>query len=88
MLKLVWIPKKYKNFSVREIVEEAESILKECKEAEKENAQLYADLIVLQNQIANLTEEQARKNLAVMIPWLERSGVKKLWMEKRKKPLL
>lgn len=71
MLKLVWIPKKYKNFSVREIVEEAESILKECKEAEKENARLYADLIVLQNQIANLTEEQARKNLAVMIPWLE-----------------
>ncbi|MDT2978489.1 hypothetical protein [Enterococcus casseliflavus] len=71
MLKLVWIPKKYKNFSVREIVEEAESILKECKEAEKENARLYADLIVLQNQIANLTEEQARKNLAVMISWLE-----------------
>ncbi|MEB6211399.1 hypothetical protein MXL49_05795 [Enterococcus casseliflavus] len=71
MLKLVWIPKKYKNFSVREIVEEAESILKECKESEKENARLYADLIVLQNQIANLTEEQARKNLAVMISWLE-----------------
>lgn len=71
MLKLVWIPKKYKNFSVSEIVEEAESILKECKEAEKENARLYADLMVLQNQIANLTEEQARKNLTVMIPWLE-----------------
>lgn len=71
MLKLVWIPKKYKNFSVREIVEEAESILKECKDAEKENARLYADLMVLQNQIANLTEEQARKKLAVMIPWLE-----------------
>ncbi|HPI99571.1 MAG TPA: hypothetical protein PK268_04360 [Enterococcus sp.] len=71
MLKLVWIPKKYKNFSVREIVEEAESILKECKEAEKENARLYADLMVLQNQIANLTEEEARKNLSVMIPWLE-----------------
>ncbi|MBK4778137.1 hypothetical protein CU040_2205 [Enterococcus faecium] len=71
MLKLVWIPKKYKNFSVREIVEEAESILKECKDAEKENARLYADLMVLQNQIANLTEEQARKNLEVMIPWLE-----------------
>lgn len=71
MLKLVWIPKKYKNFSVREIVEEAESILKECKEAEKENARLYADLMVLQNQIANLTEEEARKNLAVMIPCLE-----------------
>ncbi|MEB5882658.1 hypothetical protein MXL84_12310 [Enterococcus gallinarum] len=70
MLKLVWIPKKYKNFSVSEIVEEAESILKECKEAEKE-ARLYADLMVLQNQIANLTEEQARKNLAVIIPWLE-----------------
>lgn len=45
--------------------------MKECKEAEKENARLYADLIVLQNQIANLTEEQARKNLAVMLPWLE-----------------
>lgn len=71
MLKLVWIPKKYKNFSVSEIVEEAERILKECKEAEKENARLYADLMVLQNQIANLTEEQARKNLTVMIPWLE-----------------
>ncbi|MDQ8460619.1 hypothetical protein Q3E11_11440 [Enterococcus faecium] len=28
-------PKKYKKFSVREIVEEAENILKECKEAEK-----------------------------------------------------
>ncbi|MCC9079444.1 hypothetical protein LOS21_04870 [Enterococcus faecium] len=64
MLKLVWIPKKYKNFSVREIVEEAESILKECKDAEKENARLYADLMVLQNQIANLTEEQARKKFS------------------------
>lgn len=64
-------PKKYKKFSVREIVEEAENILKECKEAEKENARLYADLMVIQNQIANLSEEEARENLSVMIPWLE-----------------
>ncbi|WP_240076883.1 hypothetical protein [Enterococcus faecalis] len=71
MLKLIWVPKKYKNFSVSEIVEEAETILKECREHEKRNAKLYADLMIMQNRIANLTEEQARKNLSVLIPWLE-----------------
>lgn len=71
MLKLVWIPKKYKNFSISEIVEEAETILEECREHEKQNAKLYADLMILQNRMANLTEEQARHNLSVLIPWLE-----------------
>ncbi|MGL9971596.1 hypothetical protein [Enterococcus sp. DIV1420a] len=71
MLKLVWVPKKYKNFSISEIVEEAETILKECREHEKRNAELYADLMILQNKIANLTEEQARYNLSILIPWLE-----------------
>lgn len=71
MLKLVWIPKKYKDFSISKIVEEAENILKECKQSKKENARIYADLMILQNQIANLTEEEARKNLSVMIPWIE-----------------
>ncbi|MFG5564833.1 hypothetical protein ACFJYA_11335 [Enterococcus faecalis] len=71
MLKLVWIPKKYKNFSISQIVEEAETILKECKESEKRNAKLYADLMIMQNRIANLSEEQARHNLSVLIPWLE-----------------
>lgn len=71
MLKLVWVPKEYKNFSFSEIVKEAESILKECKEREKESARIYADLMILQNKIANLTEEEARHNLEVLIPWLE-----------------
>ncbi|WP_270364366.1 MULTISPECIES: hypothetical protein [Enterococcus] len=71
MFKIMWIPKKYKNFSVSEIVEEAENILKECKEREKENIRLLADSMVLQNKIANLTEEEARHNLEVLIPWLE-----------------
>lgn len=31
MFKLVWVPKKYKNFSISKIVEEAEMTLKECK---------------------------------------------------------
>lgn len=71
MLKLVWVPKKYKNFSFVEIAEEAESILKECKEQEKENTRIYGDLMVLQNKIANLTEAEARHNLEVLIPWIE-----------------
>lgn len=71
MLKLVWVPKKYKNFSISKIVEEAEMTLKECKESERRNAELYADLMILQNKIANLSEEQARKNLSILIPWLE-----------------
>lgn len=71
MLKLVWVPKKYKNYSFSEIVKEAESILQECKESQKENERIYADLMVLQNKIANLTEEEARHNLEVLIPWLE-----------------
>ncbi|WP_429975937.1 hypothetical protein [Enterococcus sp. DIV0086] len=44
--------------------------LKECKESERRNAELYADLLILQNKIANLSEEQARKNLSILIPWL------------------
>ncbi len=71
MLKLIWVPKKYKNFSFSEIVEEANRVLEECKEAEKRNALLYADIMILQNKIANLTEEEARHNLEVLIPWLE-----------------
>ncbi|MFV0560732.1 MAG: hypothetical protein ACK5NA_08450 [Enterococcus sp.] len=71
MFKLVWIPNKYKNFSVREIVEEAEDILKECREQERINEKLYADTLVLQNKIANLSEEEARKNLSIIIPWME-----------------
>ncbi|MGM0243136.1 hypothetical protein [Enterococcus sp. AZ107] len=45
--------------------------LKDCKESERRNAELYADLMILQNKIANLSEEQARKNLSILIPWLE-----------------
>lgn len=71
MLKLVWVPKKYKNFSFSEAVEDARRILEECEEAEKRNALLYADIMILQNKIANLTEEEARHNLEVLIPWLE-----------------
>lgn len=71
MLKLVWVPKKYKNFSFIEIVEDARRILEECEESEKRNALLYADIMILQNKIANLTEEEARHNLEVLIPWLE-----------------
>ena len=70
MLKLVWVPKEYKNFSFREMAEDANRIIEECKEAEKRNALLYADLMILQNKIANLTEE-ARHNLKILIPWLE-----------------
>ena len=36
MLKLIWVPKKYKNFSVSEIVEEAETILKSVKNPKSE----------------------------------------------------
>lgn len=71
MLKLVWVPKQYKNFSFSEIVDDARRILEECKEAERRNALLYADIMILQNKIANLTEEEARHNLEVLIPWLE-----------------
>ncbi|MDT2392127.1 hypothetical protein P7D58_00590 [Enterococcus avium] len=71
MLKLVWVPKEYKNFSFREMAEDANRIIEECKEAEKRNALLYADIMILQNKIANLTEEEARHNLEVLIPWLE-----------------
>lgn len=71
MLKLMWVPKKYKNFSYPEIVENARRILEECEEVEKRNALLYADIMILQNKIANLTEEEARHNLEVLIPWLE-----------------
>lgn len=71
MLKLVWVPKKYKNFSFSEIEEDARRILEECEEAGKRNALLYADIMILQNKIANLTEEEARHNLEVLIPWLE-----------------
>lgn len=71
MLKLVWVPREYKNFSFSEIVEDARRILEECEEAEKRNALLYADIMILQNKIANLTEEEARHNLEVLIPWLE-----------------
>lgn len=71
MFKLLWVPKKYKNFSFSEIVKEAESILQECKESQKKNERIYADLMVLQNQKAHLTEEEARHNLELLIPWLE-----------------
>lgn len=71
MFKLIWVPKKYKEYSFTETVEECEEILKECKDQEAVNAQIYADLMVLQNRMANLTEEEARKNLSVLIPWLE-----------------
>ena len=71
MLKLVWVPKEYKNFSFREMAEDANRIIEECKEAEKRNALLYANLMILQNKIANLTEEEARHNLKILIPWLE-----------------
>ncbi|MDT2400884.1 hypothetical protein P7D43_00750 [Enterococcus avium] len=71
MLKLVWVPKKYKNFSFREMAEDASHILKGCKEHEKEIERLLADSMILQNKIANLTEEEARHNLEILIPWLE-----------------
>lgn len=71
MFKLFWVPKKYKKFSFIEVVEEATRVLEECEEAERKNALIYADLMVLQNKVANLSEEAARHNLEILIPWLE-----------------
>lgn len=71
MLKLVWIPKRYKNFSFAEAVLESEKLLEEIKEQQIRNQKTYADILILQNKIANLTEEEARKNLEILIPFIE-----------------
>lgn len=71
MLKIMWVPREYKNFSFSEITDDAKRIIKECREVQAETARLYADGMVLQNKIANLTEEEARHNLSILIPYLE-----------------
>lgn len=71
MLKLMWIPKRYKNFSFVEAVLESEKLLEEIKEQQIRNQQTYADILILQNKIANLTEEEARRNLEILIPFIE-----------------
>lgn len=71
MLKLVWIPKRYKDFSFVEAVLESEKLLEEIKEQQTRNQKTYADILFLQNKIANLTEEEARKNLEILVPFIE-----------------
>ncbi|WP_455363070.1 hypothetical protein [Vagococcus elongatus] len=48
-----------------------EETLAEVKRQQKANGKIYADLMILQNKIANLTEQEARHNLSVLIPFLE-----------------
>lgn len=71
MIRIMWVPKEYKNFSFSEIAEDAKRVLAEVEELQKRNNRIYADLMILQNKVANLSEEEARHNLGVLIPWLE-----------------
>lgn len=72
MLKIVWIPKEYKGFSFKGIAEEAKLLLSDAKDCERISKKIFVDSMILQNSIANLTEEEARSNLEILVPWAEK----------------
>ena len=85
MFKLVWIPKKFKHFSYRELAQYAHHLAEEAQKGLEEtrkinddvNAQLKrlvkleVDYVVRLNSVASLTQEEALERLKEIIPFLE-----------------
>lgn len=72
MLKLVWVPKKFKKFSFTGFHNEMEETMKQIKKLHKQTNQRHADMLIMQNKAANFTEEEAAHNIRVLVKWLEK----------------
>lgn len=72
VLKIIWVPKEYRKFSFKKLHKEMKDVLEDIKRQQEESKKTYADSMILQNRIANLSEEEARHNLSILIPYLEK----------------
>lgn len=80
MLRVVWVPNKYKGFSFADSViqhqlltDEINETLAEVKQLQKESRKRLADFVTLENQWVDLSEEERTENLRVIIKYFERN---------------
>ena len=71
MLRLIWVPKKYKNFSFEEMAKEAEDALKGAELLQNKLTHELANASLLLNDLANISEEEATENLRTIIPYMQ-----------------
>ncbi|MGO2267801.1 MAG: hypothetical protein ACTH54_13250 [Vagococcus salmoninarum] len=72
MLKLVWVPKRFKGFSFTRFHNEMKETMKEVKKRQHETHKMYADMLILQNKVANFSEEESAHNIKVIVNWMEK----------------
>lgn len=72
MLKLVWVPRKFKWFSFTRLHEEMKETMKEITRMQQVTKKNYADMLIMQNNLANLSEEETAHNIRVIVKWMEK----------------
>lgn len=78
MLRIVWVPKIYKNFSFLEIVEECQDALKEAQEnlvnvklLNSQHKKMVADWVAYEIQYSNFSEEEKEQSLRELIAYMK-----------------
>ena len=78
MFRLMWVPKEYKGFSFEKafneqlrMSEEIVNTLEEVRELQRILNTKVADLVVLENQLADLSAEERTENLRMIIRFFE-----------------
>ena len=72
MLKLVWVPKELKGFSFTGLHNEMKESMNEIKHQQQRTNKMYADMIIMRNKVANLSEEESAHNIKVIVNWMEK----------------
>lgn len=78
MLRIVWVPKIYKNFSFLEIIEECQDALKEAQEnlvnvklLNSQHKKMVADWVAYEIQYSNFSEEEKEQSLRELISYMK-----------------
>lgn len=78
MLRIVWVPKIYKNFSFLEIIEECQDALKEAQEnlvnvklLNSQHKKMVADWVAYEIQYSNFSEEEKEQSLRELIAYMK-----------------
>lgn len=72
MLKLVWVPKKFKGFSFTGFHNEMKETMREVEQRQQRTNEMYADMLIMQNKAANFSEEESAHNIKVIVNWMEK----------------
>ncbi len=73
MLKITWIPSDFRNVRLNQLQDKLEKSLANLEKLQATNERLYANLILMQSEIANLSEEEAKQNVRTVVEYMRNS---------------